>query len=122
MSEPPQALSNSTDVAGSRRTWNRIFNVLGPFIALAAVVLFFAIADRLMNCEKATFLSARNLTTISSQTATVAVAALGMTIIIIAGGIDLSAGTAIALSATLLAWCLKEDVGLPLVRQQTLFN
>lgn len=37
-----------------------------------------------------------------------AVAALGMTVIIIAGGIDLSAGTALALSATVLAWCLRE--------------
>lgn len=68
-----------------------------------------------MNGEKATFLTGRNLTTITAQTATVAVAALGMTVIIIAGGIDLSAGTAIALCATVLAWCLKEDVATRLV-------
>ena len=67
-------------------------------------MLFFAITDQWMNGDKATFLTGRNLTTISSQTATVAVAALGMTVIIIAGGIDLSAGTAIALCATVLAW------------------
>lgn len=41
------------------------------------------------------------------QASTVAVAALGMTVIIIAGGIDLSAGTALALSATVLAYCLR---------------
>jgi ribose transport system permease protein len=40
----------------------------------------------------------------------VAVAALGMTVVIISGGIDLSAGTALSLSATVLAWGLREDV------------
>src|SRR5690606_38900740 len=43
------------------------------------------------------------------QSATVGVAALGMTLIIISGGIDLSAGTAMALSATSLAWFLREQ-------------
>lgn len=103
MIEPSTTQSTSEVTTNSHRTWNRVVNVVGPFLALAAVVLFFAIADRWMNGEKATFLTSRNLTTISSQTSTVAVAALGMTIIIIAGGIDLSAGTAIALCATVLA-------------------
>ena len=111
MIEPSTTQSTSEVTTNSHRTWNRVVNVVGPFLALAAVVLFFAIADRWMNGEKATFLTSRNLTTISSQTSTVAVAALGMTIIIIAGGIDLSAGTAIALCATVLAWSLKEDLG-----------
>ena len=111
MTEPSTTQPTTGDATKSRRTWNRVVNVVGPFVALASVVLFFAIADRWMNGEKATFLTSRNLTTISSQTSTVAVAALGMTIIIIAGGIDLSAGTAIALCATVLAWSLKEDLG-----------
>lgn len=111
MANPSANLKTSDDAMSSRRTWSRILNVVGPFLALAAVVLFFAITDQWMNGDKATFLTGRNLTTISSQTATVAVAALGMTIIIIAGGIDLSAGTAIALCATVLAWSLKEDLG-----------
>jgi ribose/xylose/arabinose/galactoside ABC-type transport system permease subunit len=46
-----------------------------------------------------------------NQTSVVAVASLGMTIIIIAGGIDLSAGTALTLCATVLAYCLKNDYG-----------
>jgi ribose transport system permease protein len=99
----------------ARRAWNRAMNWLGPFLALAAVVLFFSISDAWLHGAKATFLTTRNLTTISSQTATVAVAALGMTVIIIAGGIDLSAGTAIALCATVLAWCLKEDIATLLI-------
>lgn len=106
----PEDLPSLPPSRSLTRRWSRVFDVLGPFLALGAVVLFFAVADQWMNAEKATFVSLRNLSTISSQTATVAVAALGMTVIIIAGGIDLSAGTAIALCATVLAWCLKEDV------------
>ena len=56
------------------------------------------------------FLTQRNFRVILSQTATVAVAALGMTVVIISGGIDLSAGTALALSATVLASALRADV------------
>lgn len=111
MIEIPTTQPTSRDGTKPRRTWNRIMDVVGPFLAFAAVVLFFAIADRGINGEKATFLTSRNLVTISSQMATVAVAALGMTVIIIAGGIDLAAGTAIALCATVLAWSLKEDLG-----------
>jgi len=80
---------------------------LGPFLALGLVVLFFAVADG-MRENGGSFLTQRNFSTIAVQTATVAVAALGMTIVIISGGIDLSAGTAVALCATVLAWFLKQ--------------
>ncbi len=87
---------------------------LGPFLALGIVVLFFAVADSMQD-DGGAFMTVRNFRTISAQTATVAVAALGMTVIIIAGGIDLSAGTALALCATVLAWSLKEDVAVLVV-------
>lgn len=96
------------------RFGKRVVSALRPFLALAAVVLLFWGADVCLS-EKPTFFTPENFTNVVSQTAIVAVAALGMTVIIIAGGIDLSAGTAIALSATLLAWCLKEDVAARLV-------
>ena len=112
MREPSDPVAQSSEgFISSPSVSSRLGRMLGPFLALAFVVLFFAIADHWKNGEKATFLTGRNLTTTTSQTATVAVAALGMTVIIIAGGIDLSAGTAIALCATVLAWSLKEDLG-----------
>ncbi len=40
----------------------------------------------------------------------IAVAALGMTMVIIAGGIDLSAGTSLALSGTVVAYLLKQEM------------
>ena len=44
------------------------------------------------------FLDVRNFQVIAAERTTVAVAALGMTVVILAGGIDLSAGTATALA------------------------
>jgi ribose transport system permease protein len=87
---------------------------LGPLLALVIVVGTFAAADRWKNGKDSQFLTARNARAIASQTtATVVVAALGMTLVIIAGGIDLSAGTALALCGTVLAWSLKENVLAP---------
>ncbi len=53
------------------------------------------------------FLSVRNMRVIMSSAALIAVPAFGMTIIIIAAGIDLSAGTALTLCGTVLALQLK---------------
>jgi len=105
-------MRNSLQISSLRRRSGLLGSALGPFLALGAVVLFFAVADH-YQAGGGSFLTARNFRTISVQTSTVAVAALGMTLVIIAGGIDLSAGTAMALSATVLAWCLKNDVAAP---------
>src|SRR5688572_29572583 len=95
----------------------RVAGRLGPLLALVAVILGFGIADMIHNgttvsdvlAGEGTFLSTVNGRNVLVQASTVAVAALGMTLVIIAGGIDLSAGTAIALCATVLAWSLKSD-------------
>ena len=58
-------------------------SALGPFLALGVVIFFFAAADTLQGGN--TFLSTANLRALSKQIAPIAVAALGMTIIIIAG-------------------------------------
>ena len=115
MTEPARPAESRTATApASRRRgrhWSLLGSVLGPFLALIAVVVVFGVADSLQD-GGGTFLTVRNLQALSVQTAPVAVAALGMTVIIIAGGIDLSAGTAMALCATVLAWSLKEDAAL----------
>lgn len=83
-------------------------SLLGQFMALAVVCLFFTVAESIVS-DDPEFFTTKNMLKIAVQTSTIAVAAMGMTIIIIAGGIDLSAGTAIALCATVLAWFLKGD-------------
>lgn len=92
----------------ARRGGDFLRNVLGPFLALVVVVGIFAIADSMQE-DGGRFATLRNAQNILVQSATVGVAALGMTMIIISGGIDLSAGTAMALSATSLAWFLREQ-------------
>ncbi len=89
---------------GEPRVWQRLMSVLdtfGPLLALAVVTIGFAIADQTWGRGK--FIELRNLRVILVMTAPVAVAALGMTLVIITGGIDLSAGTASMLCATVLA-------------------
>jgi ribose transport system permease protein len=81
-------------------------------LGLMVVIAFFAFMD--VTKGSGTFVSAANARTIAVQTSTVAVAALGMTVIIISGGIDLSAGTALSLCATVVAYCLREKFGAPL--------
>ena len=72
---------------------------LGPAVALALVVAAFA----LLADAPARYLSPTNLRVVLSQTVIVALGAVGMTIIIISGGIDLSVGATIALSGVVAA-------------------
>lgn len=82
----------------SARKW---LNMLGPLLALLLVYgIFAAIAP-------ASFTSTRNLEMIARQTTIVGVAALGMTLVIISGGIDLSVGSVVALSTVVIAWLLQ---------------
>src|SRR3954470_19847680 len=87
------------------KAWTLLTGQLGPLFALLLVFCFFAVGDAAQE-NGGQFLTLRNLQTMLAASAPVVVAGLGMTIIIIAGGIDLSAGTAISLCATALAWAL----------------
>jgi ribose transport system permease protein len=76
---------------------------LGPFLGLAMVLLFFAV----ISGNPGRYLSANNLRIVLTQTVIVALGAVGMTVIIISGGIDLSVGSVIALSGVSAAIALK---------------
>ena len=76
-----------------------------PALGLGAVFLVFA----LLGPEA--FHGPYNLKTILTQTVIVGVGALGMTLIIVGGGIDLSAGAVIALCTVLMARVLNLDAG-----------
>ena len=109
-------MTNSLETRSiTESSWRSFVALARPFLALFTVSLLFYFADRGMHGQAAQFAKEENLRNIATQTAIVAVAALGMTVVIIAGGIDLSVGTAIALSATMMAWGLKEDLALRLV-------
>jgi ribose transport system permease protein len=59
------------------------------------------------------FLKSDNLLNIANQIAVIAIVAIGMTIVIITGGIDLSVGSLIALAAVLAAKFIRDVAGGP---------
>ncbi len=58
-----------------------------------------------------TFLNRENLINVANQIVVIAIIAIGMTMVIITAGIDLSVGSLIALSAVLAAWLIKNVFG-----------
>ena len=82
--------------AGLVQTW---LNRLGPLLGLLLVILVFS----LLMDTPARFLSPNNLRIVLSQTVIVAIGAIGMTLIIISGGIDLAVGSTIALTGVVTA-------------------
>ena len=57
------------------------------------------------------FMKASNLLNVANQIAVIAILAIGMTLIIITAGIDLSVGSLIAVSAVLATWVIRECFG-----------
>lgn len=89
----------------------RIVSSAGPLLALVIVVCFFGIADWNQDFE-GRFLTSGSARLVGLQSVKVGIAALGMTLIIISGGIDLSAGTAAALSGCVAALALDHGWGI----------
>ncbi|MHC4180343.1 MAG: ABC transporter permease subunit, partial [Planctomycetota bacterium] len=91
-------------------TRQQIFLVLSRPLALVIVFLFF-----LTFVPDGVFAKSRNLENILRQSAVYATAALGMTMVIIAAGIDLSIGSIIALTVVMVASVLNlhQEVPVP---------
>ena len=83
----------------------RLFETAGPLFGLLFVSIIFGalIGPR--------FFSGANLELIARQTAIVCTAALGMTMVIVSAGIDLSVGSVVALTTVVIAVLLRADVG-----------
>jgi ribose transport system permease protein len=93
--------------AGRQRT-QRILQVLGPFLGLAAVIALFAVL------APEGFLSVYNFKTLAAQTVIVGLGAIGMTFVIVSGGIDLSVGSQIALASVVTALAMRAGWSAPL--------
>jgi len=93
-----------TERESTRSTFQNVWLArLGPFIGLFLVIAVFA----LLTESPARYLSPFNLRIVLAQTVTVALGAIGMTMIIVSGGIDLSVGSSIALSGVVTALMLR---------------
>lgn len=83
----------------------RLLETAGPLLGLLFVAIIFGslIGPR--------FFSGANLELIARQTAIVCMTALGMTMVIVSGGIDLSVGSVVALTTVAIAVLLRADAG-----------
>jgi ribose transport system permease protein len=102
-------MSDTTASARPGISWSKFLEVYG--IVLVVVVMMLALA--LIKPE--VFLSPQNLTNILKQNASLALLALGMYVVIVTAGIDLSVGSIMALAMVALAIASKAGVPWPLV-------
>lgn len=100
---PPRPLSLPGDAAGGPALRHRAASVLreaGIGVALVALVAVFAMLSPI-------FLTANNLTNIFTQISINVILAVGMTFVILIGGIDLSVGSVMAFCAVVAGTVLK---------------
>lgn len=90
-------MSTETKPSAFTAKLGQVVSTAGPVIGLIAVCVLFA------SLRFETFATFDNFAIILQQTAVIGIAALGMTLIIIAGGIDLSVGSIIALGTVIIA-------------------
>src|ERR1041384_5223797 len=88
----------------SRISFRQLLSIIGPFLGLLLVLGIFSIKPDV----RAVFLTGGNFKIIFTQTVIVAIGALGMTLIIVSGGIDLSVGSVVALASVVGARLLAE--------------
>src|SRR4029079_6966448 len=101
---PDRARSDDAGDRGRRRMTAR--SILDRTGTLVGLILVAAIFGALVGRQ---FFAADNLELMARQTAMVCMSALGMTVVIAAGGIDLSVGSIIALTTVVIALALRAD-------------
>ena len=79
----------------------------GPFIGLILVIALFSLPTE----TREFFLTYHNFKIIFTQTVIVAIGAIAMTMIIVSGGIDLSAGSSIAFTSVVGALLIQREFG-----------
>jgi ribose transport system permease protein len=84
----------------------KALGILGPFIGLLFVIALFSLVPEIRD----RFLRFGNIKSVATQSVIVALGALGMTLIIISGGIDLSAASNIALASVITAFAINAGV------------
>ena len=106
MTEIPEPAKNR---AAAAPRWSRVVafgDARGPFVGLILLCVCFSLASE-------HFLSVRNALNILDQVTVLGILAIGMTAVIIIGGIDLSVGSVLAFATMTMGWLAKE-IGLPL--------
>ncbi|MCD8349667.1 MAG: ABC transporter permease [Planctomycetaceae bacterium] len=114
--------ANVRTIATTLASEGRTIDVVAATAATAAWPIFDGIAQKVPQMTGVrfaqpdtyrwpTFLMKDNLINISNQTVVISTIAIGMTMVIITGGIELSVGSLIALSSCLAAWFIRRYGG-----------
>src|SRR5258706_3382288 len=102
----PAVEKAETPVAPAKKGDGIVLQRLLPFLSL--IVLFVALA-----IASPHFLTNTNLSSVVRQTAVINIMALGMTMIIIIGGIDLSVGAILAMGGLLGTMAMEKGFSIP---------
>jgi ribose transport system permease protein len=94
----------------------RLLVKIGPFLGLIAVIVLFALPQE----TRGYFLTYHNFKIIFIQTVIVAIGALGMTLVIVSGGIDISVGSGVAFAGVVGALLIQRGWGTPAVVAATI--
>ena len=105
MSLQPALSAKAIPAARRRSLASLLSGAQGPLIGLVLLCVVFALTTNV-------FLTLRNALNVVDQVTTLGILALGMTGVIIIGGIDLSVGSILALSIMVLGW-LPQQYGVP---------
>ena len=90
-----------------KATAAKVLAQAGPFLGLLVVIALFSLPAE----TRDSFLTYHNFKIIFTQTVIVAIGALGMTMIIVSGGIDLSVGSSIAFTSVVGALLIQKGWG-----------
>ena len=93
---------------------NEALRKIGSFVNKNNTYFVFILIIILCSIMTSNFFAGSNITNLLRQNAALGIASLGMLMVILTGGIDLSIGTIVALSNVLFAYLLKEGYSLGL--------
>jgi ribose transport system permease protein len=109
MSDPKNAIADApAPIATSKSAFwaNWVIGVQGPLLGLILLCVIFTFTTNV-------FFSVRNALNVLDQVTVLGILAVGMTLVIVIGGIDLSVGSILAFVMMVMGW-LKETFNVPL--------
>ncbi len=113
--QAPAVKPRRIDLFQGRVTWRGVLSQLLAFIALIVVFTFFAIISD-------PFLKHGNQVILAKQVAINAILAIGMTFVILTGGIDLSVGAVVGLTGMIVGGLINEGLVLEPLNRVVYFN
>ncbi|MGB2680685.1 MAG: inner-membrane translocator [Candidatus Competibacter sp.] len=102
---PTQAQATGSPQGESARAFLKFLKDNGTLVALIVLMLIFSFWDE-------AFFTPRNLTNLARQTTIVGIIAVGMTLVIIINGIDLSVGSIVGLAAIVVTLLMQSGVNI----------